>query len=99
MFESIDPETGAWLGPRSLDITHTVCCNPDVALCGADLTDWSWEATERTEDCLTCLEIENRLDRLDLGCSVPWCPNQPWWRRLFRCLRSILTPGNLRFRR
>lgn len=68
------------------DLRHIVCCDEDLAFCGEDLTDQPWEATERTEPCLTCLVIESDLNRKHRGCGSPLCPHRPWEQRLFRLL-------------
>jgi hypothetical protein len=42
------------------DLVHTVChCDPDLALCGTDVTGEPWD--DDGEDCAEC----ERLDQLD----------------------------------
>jgi len=47
------------------DLLHTVCCDENLALCGADVTDQPWTDTGQT--CTTC----DRLEAARTECACP----------------------------
>lgn len=55
-------ETPNGHGPA--DTVHWWCCNPDIGICGTDLTSTP-EAPDDTEvTCVVCIEIVNQPCRL-----------------------------------
>lgn len=54
------------------DLSHIVCCNPDRALCGKDVSREPWcdEEIDEATDCEACV---NRR-RLNPTCGDPECP-------------------------
>jgi hypothetical protein len=58
------------------DLVHVVCCNPDLALCGSDVTGTPLagpgEILDEDNVCPVCLiACDNQL-----GCSAPGCPER-----------------------
>lgn len=54
---SLAPEAAA-AGQEHDDLTHVVCvCNPDVALCGTDVTDSDWATAEEETTCVVCADV------------------------------------------
>jgi hypothetical protein len=53
------------------DITHLTCCSPDVALCGADVSDEPWVEGD-TNDCSLCV----LADESQAWCQDPGCPDR-----------------------
>lgn len=59
--------------------THVSCChNPDLAICGADLTD-STVVDEADNECLVCLDLEAAEDAMPdwADCICPCCVEIP----------------------
>jgi hypothetical protein len=46
------------------DITHVYCCNPDMALCGEDLSS-QHEVDDDDQPCVVCSDLE------DQECTCP----------------------------
>jgi hypothetical protein len=59
------------------DLTHLVCCDPDLSLCGLDLT--GGEDVPEPPDAEQC-EICANKDRLDLPCGARFCRLRQRWR-------------------
>lgn len=38
------------------ELAHVVCCDPDVALCGADVAGAEWST--RGEPCVVCTDLD-----------------------------------------
>lgn len=38
--------------------THVVCCDPDVALCGSDVSDVAWVDEDEEATCVVCADLE-----------------------------------------
>jgi hypothetical protein len=56
-------------------LDHLVCCDPDRALCGADVSGYEWaEDVEEPEDCVVCIDLRPR------PCGKPFCRLRLWWR-------------------
>jgi hypothetical protein len=51
----------------TVDETHIVCCDDNVAMCGADVTGTPW--VESDDVCPLCELVEDE----DLPCPVPGC--------------------------
>jgi hypothetical protein len=51
------------------DLAHVYCCNPDVALCGTDVTGVP-EVPDEDTTCVVCLDLEDA----DFACC-PTCPD------------------------
>ena len=59
------------------DYGHIVCCRPNVALCGEDMTGApSDEDRPDDETCIRCLVIEEA----DVPCGAPLCRLRSFWR-------------------
>jgi hypothetical protein len=43
----------------SIDLTHVYCCNPDLALCGEDVSDTP-EVDEDGQLCVVCDDLEEQ---------------------------------------
>lgn len=43
-------------GPGELD--HLFCCDPDTALCGADISDTVYGAGDGETTCVVCADLE-----------------------------------------
>ncbi len=58
------------------DLNHIVCCNPDLALCGADASDAEWGDidVEEPDDCVVCRDLEGG------SCGAPFCWLRNRWR-------------------
>jgi hypothetical protein len=52
------------------DVVHLYCCDPDLALCGEDLTDHDDNA--EGPECPPCAVI----DVVDQPCPVPGCEDR-----------------------
>ncbi|OPC84177.1 hypothetical protein B4N89_27520 [Embleya scabrispora] len=39
------------------DLVHAFCCDPDLGLCGEDLSGTSWAADDDI-DCVVCADLE-----------------------------------------
>lgn len=50
------------------DLNHVYCCDPDVALCGTDISG-DEEVEYDTANCVVCLDLEDAA----VACS-PTCP-------------------------
>lgn len=52
------------------DLTHTACvCDPDTALCGADVSDADW--TNGVEDeCIVCEYLNDYYDQIGTCCRL-----------------------------
>lgn len=56
------------------DVDHWSCCDPDVALCGFDITDYDEVSNDEMDDtCPLCAEVYDN----DLPCTIPGCPIRP----------------------
>lgn len=40
------------------DEVHVVCCRPDVALCGSDVTALAWVDDDAEATCVVCADLE-----------------------------------------
>jgi hypothetical protein len=58
-------------------VVHTVCCDPDLARCGADVTSHPWAAADDPHDC--CPTCEN-LTGTQPTCGARWCRIRSRWR-------------------
>lgn len=56
--------------PSAGDANHVVCCDPDVALCGTDVSDEPWEPVGHS--CPPCPPCE-AAESLG-GCGARGCP-------------------------
>lgn len=52
------------------DIQHLVCCDPNTALCGLDVTDLGWTDMPEQNDCPLCVVV----DDTNTYCTHPACP-------------------------
>jgi hypothetical protein len=43
----------------SLDLTHVYCCNPDLALCGEDVSNTP-EVDQDEQLCMVCEDLEEQ---------------------------------------
>jgi hypothetical protein len=59
--------------------THLVCCNPDMGLCGTDLTGAPDVPHDGFVDCPTC----DYLDEADATCGARLCRLRQWLRLHF----------------
>lgn len=48
------------LSTTDSDITHLYCCNPDVALCGTDVSDVPELADDAEITCVVCADLEEQ---------------------------------------
>ncbi len=74
MLPAADAATGAGIADDGL--LHLACCNPDKALCGADLT--GVEITDQPpgpDDCVVCRDLE-----FGPPCGAPFCALRLRWR-------------------
>lgn len=71
------PVVESELSTTENDLTHMVCCNPNLSLCGVDLTDGE-EVPD--PDPLDRCEICENKDRLDLPCGARFCRLRQRWR-------------------
>jgi hypothetical protein len=56
------------------DIIHTVCCDPDLAMCGEDVTGADW-VYNPDRDCALCKIVEvSGLPCPVTGCQPVWAP-------------------------
>lgn len=68
------PATDPALSDVDDDLIHVACCNPDLALCGEDLSASIWWTGGITDEemCTVC-----ELAALNgFGCSAPGCPER-----------------------
>jgi hypothetical protein len=64
------------IGSDEDDVEHLYCCDPDVAVCGLDLSDYD-ENDDPIDDCKIC-ELCERAKHLP--CANPKCPDRArWW--------------------
>ncbi len=63
------PVVEAAIGGQDHDVTHYICCDPDLARCGKDVTTEPW-TTSGENVC----EICDNKDRLRQPCQDPDCP-------------------------
>lgn len=49
------------------DLSHVYCCDPDTALCGADLSNTPEDESVET-DCVVCLDLEATVAACCAGC-------------------------------
>jgi hypothetical protein len=61
------------------DVIHVVCCDPDLTLCGKDVTEGSWFGAEEPATCNVC----RVLDANGRGCLARFCQIRQWWRDRF----------------
>ncbi|MDI5965803.1 hypothetical protein [Streptantibioticus silvisoli] len=54
------------------DENHLYCCNPDLGLCGADLTGHTYLPAGTAPTCAVCNDLKNRY-----GPCSPGCPDIP----------------------
>ncbi|MEV6165728.1 hypothetical protein AB0L71_28210 [Streptomyces sp. NPDC052052] len=40
------------------ELGHIYCCNPDLALCGTDISDMAEIDAEEEVDCIVCNDLE-----------------------------------------
>lgn len=54
------------------DLVHAVCCDPNTAMCGLDVSGLEWGIDDGDEMCRVCeiAAMEN------LPCSNPNCPDR-----------------------
>lgn len=50
--EVVDTDTG------DVGVTHVVCCNDDIAVCGTDVSGEPFVWVEDAVDCVVCLHTE-----------------------------------------
>ncbi|MFE3202175.1 hypothetical protein [Embleya sp. NPDC059237] len=50
------PEAGSDTTSAS-ELVHACCCDPDVGLCGEDLSGSSWAADEDDIECVVCVDL------------------------------------------
>lgn len=65
-------------GSGDNDLDHIVCCDPNRALCGLDVTyvDWVEESAEEDE-CVVCVDLWS-LPKT--SCGKPFCRLRQRWR-------------------
>jgi hypothetical protein len=77
---SIDVSTepvGVTTGSGDDDLDHIVCCNPNRALCGRDVSTLEWiaEGEDNAEDeCVVCTHLYGST------CGASFCRMRQWWR-------------------
>lgn len=49
---------GRRVGATSSELNHFFCCDPDRAICGADVSDQACVSTDEV-DCVVCLDLED----------------------------------------
>ena len=42
------------------DETHVVCCNPEIALCGSDVSGTPWVDQDEEATCVVCHDLEGQ---------------------------------------
>jgi hypothetical protein len=53
------------------DLSHTACnCDPDTALCGADVTDAPWDDEYDENLCIVCEYFNDYYDQLGTCCRI-----------------------------
>lgn len=40
------------------DLTHVICCNEDIAVCGTDVSDEPFVGDDVPVDCIVCLDAD-----------------------------------------
>lgn len=70
MSELTIPERVAAERAADENVVHTVCCNEDLADCGADVSDWDDVCDGTATTCPVCAIAEAN----DLPCTDPDCP-------------------------
>ncbi len=50
--------------------THVVCCDPDTAMCGTDMSGTEWAPGTAVIGCVVCADL------VDAPCADPNCPDQ-----------------------
>jgi hypothetical protein len=50
--------TPARTGPGGTDLDHIYCCDPDVALCGTDISDAPEIDPNSEINCVVCADLE-----------------------------------------
>jgi hypothetical protein len=55
---ALAPEPVALRDSGDDSFTHVVCCNPNLALCGSDVTDVDWVGDDVEATCVVCAELE-----------------------------------------
>lgn len=41
------------------NMSHIVCCDDDIALCGIDVSDTPWRDDDFEVECVVCAELED----------------------------------------
>lgn len=59
------PETDPDAAPDKKELVHLVCCNPDEALCGMDVTGFKWVGAEEEITCPMCSLMEGKPCRYE----------------------------------
>lgn len=54
------------------DLNHYYCCDPNVALCGTDIS--AMPETDEDIDCVVCADLEPTMAYTP--CASPACPNR-----------------------
>jgi hypothetical protein len=54
------------------DYTHVTCCDPDVGMCGADLSGGEWQDDSADVECPLCAIADAEA----LPCGDPYCPDR-----------------------
>lgn len=62
-------ETPARLRSDDDDLAHYYCCDPDIALCGADLSTTSEDESIET-DCVVCVDLDATSAPCSPGCRA-----------------------------
>jgi hypothetical protein len=73
------------------DELHYYCCDPDIAMCGANITnceDLGYTDTSRYDECPMCAHV----DDTGLPCPVPGCRGDRT-RRIVRAVSRWITGG------